>query len=128
MKKMCISFIMVLLFLLSACEKKDTLTVKNGYYVLMTTIGFSPCITISDDGCFIGDLLSSNFNNGVSGTYVVEDNKLTMTTDDNKYTYVFQVDGDNLIFNKDDSSSLNVINDRFGDEITDDSIFKLLND
>lgn len=128
MKKMCISFIIVLFFLLSGCNKNDTVTVKNGTYVLMTNVGFSPCITITDDGCYIGDLLSSNFNNGVSGTYVIDDNTLTMTTDDNKYIYVFQVDGDSLIFCKNDSSSLNVINDRVGDEITDDAIFNLLND
>lgn len=128
MKKSCISFIMVLNFLLLSGCNNNTVTVKNGYYVLMTNVGFSPCVTISDDGFSIGDLLSSNINNRVSGTYAIDDNTLTMTTDDNKYIYVFQVDGDSLIFHKNDSSSLNVINDRFGDKIADNAIFYLLSD
>lgn len=101
-------------------------TVKNGYYVLTEKVGFSPCVSISDKGISIGDLLSSNSNNWVRGTYVIDDNTLTMTTDDNNYIYVFLVDGDNLIFQKNDSSSLDVINNRFGDNVTDNAIFYLL--
>ncbi len=121
-----LSFIMVVTLLLSGCNNKDAVTVKNGYYVLMTKVGFSPCVTISDDGFYIGDLLSSSLNNGVSGTYVVDENTLKLTTDDNKYIYVFQIEGENLIFLKNDSSSLKVINDRVGDQIEDNAIFNLL--
>ena len=119
---------MFLIILLLVYIINNTGTVKNGYYLLTEKIGFSPCVSISDKGISIGDLLSSNSNNWVRGTYVIDDNTLTMTTDDNNYIYVFQLDGDNLIFQKNDSSSLDVINNRFGDNVADNAIFYLLDE
>ncbi len=118
----------LIFFLLSFFIIRNTVTVKNGYYVLVEKVGFSPCVTITDEGFSIGDLLSSNSNNWVSGTYEVDNKTLTMTTDDSKYIYVFQLEENNLIFQKNDSSSLNVINMRFGDNIADNAIFNLISE
>ncbi len=59
------------------------------------------------------------------GTYTIEDDILTMRTDDKQYTYVFQIDGDKLIFQKNNSSEVNLIDTRFGISLTDNAIFKL---
>jgi hypothetical protein len=51
-----------------------------------------------------------------------------MITDDGKYKYVFQVDGDKLLFKENESSTINLIDDRFGIKITDNAEFKLKDD
>jgi hypothetical protein len=51
--------------------------------------------------------------------------KLTMITDDGKLKYVFLIDRDKLIFQKDESSEVNLIDDRFGVKITDNEKFEL---
>jgi hypothetical protein len=126
MKKTCFSFIVVLIFLLlSGCSSNND-TVKNGTYV-MEKQGIEevllPHVTISDDDIvFSFDLLSSYLSNG---SYSINDDILTMTTDDNKYSYVFQIDGDNLIFQEDESSIVHMTDDKFGVKVTDDSKFHL---
>lgn len=128
MKRTWVSLIMVLILLfLSACNSNnDTSTIKNGTYVLeqIGTEGvISPKIIIHDkDISFIYDGLSSYLPNG---TYTVKDGILTMITDDGKYKYVFQVERDKLVFQKNESSNVNLIDDRVGIKITDNAVFKL---
>jgi len=59
------------------------------------------------------------FPNGISGTYLIKDDILTMTSDDNKYIYVFQIDRENLIYQKNESSP----DKYFGIRITDKAKF-----
>jgi hypothetical protein len=87
---------------------------------------FLPHIKISDDDfIFTYDLLSSYLSNG---TYIIEDGKLTLTTDDKNYSYVFQIDKENLIFLKEESSSVSLFDSRLGVEVTDSAIFHLKDD
>lgn len=131
--KKCISFIMVLtLIILSGCNSnKDKDTVKIGTYVMEqgeADASLLPCpyVTISDHIIsFSYDLLSSYLP---VGSYSIDDGILTMTTDDNKYIYVFQIDGDNLIFQKNKSSSVNLIDDRLGVKVTNNAKFHLKED
>ena len=130
MKKILTSLIMFFIILpLSACSSKnETITVKNGTYVLehTDTEAPSPCVTISDnDISFSYDALSDYYPSGI---YTVEDDILTMTTDDKKYKYVFQLNGDKLIFQENDSSTVNLTDSEFGVEITDNAEFKLKED
>jgi len=122
---------MVMIFLLlSGCNSKnDTDSVKNGNYVMEqeeTEEVPLPHVTITENKIlFSYDLLSSYLP---LGTYSIDDDILTMTTDDNKYIYVFQIDGDNLIFQENESSSVNMIDGRFGAKVTDNSKFHLKDD
>lgn len=83
-----------------------------------------PYVHISDGEITLGDLASSFSQNGTSGTYVIDDDTLTMTTEDNKYIYVFQVDENSLIFLQNESTPDNSIRFR----ISDNAIFHLLDD
>ncbi|MCT4542435.1 MAG: hypothetical protein N4A63_02700 [Vallitalea sp.] len=49
-----------------------------------------------------------------------------MTTNDKKYKYVFEIDGDKLIFMKNESSKVNLIDERFGIKIKNNAEFKLI--
>ncbi|HHV10118.1 MAG TPA: hypothetical protein GXX75_07560 [Clostridiales bacterium] len=128
MKKIWVSLMVFLFFVaFSACNNhRDTTTVKNGTYKLgqtETDAVVSPYITISDENIsFSYDALSSYWP---YGTYTVEDGVLTMTTYDERYKYVFRLDDDKLIFQKKESSSVRVIDSRFGAEITDNAEFIL---
>jgi len=55
-------------------------------------------------------------------TYLIENDIITMTIFDTKYIYVFQIDGDNLIFQKNESSPDSKIGD-----IADNAKFHLIN-
>jgi hypothetical protein len=127
MKKAGIGLFMLLILLLTACHSNDdTDTVKTGTYIMEQTEKeevFSPRISITEsDINFSYDLLSSYWPHG---TYSIEDGILTMTTDDDLYHYVFRIDGDNLIFQEDKSSSVSLIDDRLGVKIIDGAVFKL---
>ncbi len=127
MRKTCIYFIILMIFLFTGCSSNNDIdTIKNGTYVMEqegTEEVFLPYIKISDDEfIFSYDLLSSYLS---IGTYVIDNGKLTLTTDDNKYSYVFQINEDNLIFQKEESSSVNLIDSRLGVNVTDNVIFHL---
>jgi hypothetical protein len=131
MKRVSIILIMALLlsFLTACSTSNNTTTLKDGIYLLehtgVKTVLF-PSVTISDDNItFTYDFLSSYLP---IGTYKIKDNILTMITDDGKYKYVFQVDGDKLLFKENESSMINLIDDRFGIKITDNAEFKLKDD
>lgn len=128
MKRIGVSLIMVLILLfLSACNSSNVvISVKDGTYVLEQTETKAvtlPHVTISkDDISFTYDYLSSYLP---YGTYTIEGNILTMTTTDGKYKYLFQVKGDKLIFQKDESSEVNLKDDRLGIKIIGNAEFKL---
>lgn len=128
MKRIWVNLIMVLILLsFTACNfNKVTSTVKDGAYVLEqtgTNAVTLPSVTVfNKDISFTYDPLSSYLP---IGTYKIEGNTLTMTTDDAKYKYIFLIDRDVLIFQKDESSEVNLMDDRFGIKLTDNAIFKL---
>lgn len=58
------------------------------------------------------------------GTYEIKDGKLICSTDDGLYHYVFKIGEDNtMIFMADLSSSIELINDKFGELVTDGAVF-----
>ena len=131
MKKAFISMIMVIIYLmLSGCSSTDrTDTVKDGNYIAKNMkVEILPGVTIKNGKLSFYDLINSNMTFGASGTYTIENDILTMTTDDNKNNYVFQIDGDNLVFQKNESSSAKLINDRYGESIPDKTIFYLISE
>jgi len=82
-----------------------------------------PSVTIKKDSIsFTYDLFSSYLS---IGQYTVEKNTLTMTTNDDNYKYVFQVEDNKLIFKANKSSEVKLINTKLGIEIKNDSVFKL---
>lgn len=129
MRKIGSSIIIALtISLLISCKSNhDTDAIKNGTYIMEYETAeaiFLPQVTISDDTfSFAYDLLSSYWPHG---TYKVKDNKLILITDDDKFSYVFLIDGDNLIFQKDESASVRLIDSRIGIGITDQAVFRLI--
>ncbi|WP_036937409.1 hypothetical protein [Pseudobacteroides cellulosolvens] len=117
----------LVLSLLTGCSfNNDTINLKYGTYVLEhtgTNTGVVPSVTISDENIsFSFDALSSYLS---IGTYTIKNDILTMITHDGRYKYVFQVDGDKLLFKENESSAVNLTDDRFGINITDKAEFKL---
>lgn len=89
--------------------------------------GFTPCLSVFDDGTFgfTYDVLSSYLANG---TYTIEDQQLILKTDDEKYQYIFEIeDDDTLLFVKDKSSDVSLIQKDIGVAITDGARF-IIND
>lgn len=126
MKKLLCLFMILLFFPLGACNHETrSITVKDGTYILKQSgseIGPSPSVTISNETIsFFYDALSSYWPHG---TYTIEDNLLIMTTDDKKYQYVFHLEEDQLLFQKDDSSPVSLIDRRLGVELTDNAVFQ----
>lgn len=127
MKRTWVILIILLVLLLTACNSNnEKTTVKVGTYVLeqTETIGaLLPYVNITDnDISFTYDCISSYCPHG---TYTIEDDILTMITDENQYKYVFQVDEDKLIFQKNKSSEVNLTDGRLVINLTDNAIFKL---
>lgn len=123
-----LSIIWFLIFLTSCNSNNETTIVKDGTYVLQTEkeIGLSPRVTISGDYItFSYDPLSSYVPIGV---YKIEKDLLTMMTDDGKYKYIFHIDGDKLFFQKDESSEVDLINERLGIKIINNAEFMLIED
>lgn len=100
-------------------------TVKYGTYYMEadTDQAVSPRVIINDKQMiFMFDFLSSHLT---IGKYSIEGDILTMTTDDGKEKYVFQLDGDTLIFLKSESSPIKFINEQLGMKIEDKAKFHL---
>jgi hypothetical protein len=90
-----------------------------------TKTGVSPFVNISDNQIsFTYDLLSSHLS---LGNYSIDGDILTMTTYYLKEIYVFQIDGDNLIFQKSRSSLISLKDEEHGVKITDKAKFYLKN-
>ncbi|OEF96357.1 hypothetical protein [Desulfuribacillus alkaliarsenatis] len=123
-----VSLIMVLFLLfLTACNSNSAITtIKDGNYILEKTdseAAISPQVTISgNDISFSYDPLNSYLPVGV---YTIEEKMLTMMTHDGLYKYVFNIDGDKLVFQKNISSEVNLTDYRLGISIADKAEFKL---
>lgn len=127
MKKIFIFFIILVICFFTACTNKTT-ELKIGKYTLVKENNdikdtILPSITLTDNQfTFDYDILSSYMN---IGTYKIMDEILILTTSDNKYTYSFKINGECLIFIKDKSDSVNLIDKKMGVQIIDGSEFKL---
>lgn len=105
-------------------------SIKSKSYYMETkedADGFTPCLSVFDDGTFgfTYDVLSSYLANG---TYSIEDQQIILKTDDGKYQYIFEIeDDDTLLFVKDKSSDVSLIQKDIGVTITDGAQF-IIND
>jgi len=131
MKKIYSTIIIVSIFLLIVfwSFKNNSAIVKDGTYVLAETEKepvTSPRVNISQEEIFFTyDVLSSYL---IVGDYTIERDVLTMRTRDDKYKYVFQVADNKLIFKADESSEVKLLNNQLGIKITNNSVFKLVED
>lgn len=107
------------------CSLSKTASIEIGNYILKTVNEeiVPPKIVISEDTfTFTYDSLSSYMN---VGTYSIEKNMLTLTTDDGRYHYTFKIHDNTLVFESENSSSVEPIDERMGLEIKDGDIFQL---
>lgn len=126
MKIKVVSLIVVLvLFSMTACNSNNApISVKDGSYVLEQSGAEEytfPSVTINDD------VISFSYDKASSylsiGTFTLDDDILTMATDDGRYKYLFKVDGEKLIFQEKGSSEMNVTN--MGTKVIDKAEFKM---
>lgn len=127
MKKKAVFFviIVVLIILFLSWYNYISKTVKYGYYYMEvdTESGISPYVMISENQIsFTYDLLSNHLS---LGNYSIEGDILTMTTYDGNEKYVFQIDGDTLIFLKNSSSLIKLKNENQEVKVTDKAKFRL---
>ncbi len=106
-------------------DKKYILKVKdkNGLDPVVDAIGLPNIVldTTNKKFHFFYDALSSYMN---VGSYVIEDDVMIATTDDGLYTYKFRMVGDNLVFVKEGSSSVRIIDSEIlGYTIEEGSVF-----
>ncbi len=124
MKKLYLSLVILFIILLIGFTFNKSDTVKNGTYIMVQDKAdpvVLPYIIIADKKfTFTYDLLSS-YN--AAGNYSTENGKLTMKTDDNQYTYVFLIDGNNLLFQEKESSPIKMKNDKSGIKIENNTKF-----
>jgi len=98
--------------------------VKDGRYIANNCkAGMLPVVVIKNGRISFYDMINSQLPSGTSGNYSIKNDVLSMKTDDNKNIYVFLIDGDNLIFQKSESSSTKILNNSTGDRIEDNLIF-----
>ncbi|MCH4887853.1 hypothetical protein EZV73_09730 [Acidaminobacter sp. JC074] len=96
---------------------------EGDYFLITDDEGIVPVLTIMDNRFnFSYDPLSSYFN---TGCYSIRGDKLILRTDDEKYHYSFKVDGYDLRFLMDESSSVTPISE-MGPHIENQSIFSHL--
>lgn len=119
-------FIVVLIILFLSWYRNNYIskTVKYGTYYMEvdTKSGISPYVIISENQIsFTYDLLSNHLS---YGNYSIEGDILTMTTYDGNEKYVFQVDGDTLIFLENSSSLIKLKNEKEV-KVTDKARFRL---
>ncbi len=108
-------------------NNEQDLLLKNGTYYMLDKQNEKTInnIQIKDNTfTFSYDLLNSYY---VYGNYKIEDNTLIATTNDGLYKYVFEIDGNELIFNKKESSPVKLIDDRSGVQVENGSVFKFNN-
>lgn len=129
MKKRVFIFISILVliipflswYLINNNSKK--LTYGTYYMEANAESGLSPYIIINENQMsFTYDFLSSHLS---VGNYSIEDDILTMTTYDGNEKYVFQIDGDMLIFLENSSSPLKLKNENLEVKVTDKAKFRL---
>ena len=125
MKKI-ILYVCLLCMLLIGCSnslKNDE--VKNGTYYMETgsNVSMAPYIQISGKQMvFTYDFLSSYLN---IGDYTIEDDTLTMTTTDGEKIFVFKIDENCLLYQKNESSEITYVDEENGIKIEDGAKFRL---
>ncbi len=124
MKKIIIFTCILCAIILFAGSMQKDKEVKVGDYYMETDLNIPPpCVMVSDEQIvFLYDYLSSKLT---IGTYIVEGDALTMTTDDGKETYVFKIKGDSLVFQARKSSELKYVNEEHAFKVYDGAKFKL---
>lgn len=125
MRKLQMMFLIAMILIVSSCGLADNeRTVNDGHYVLKVMDDEIPIllnINISNNTfTFSYDMLSSYLP---VGDYEIDEDRLILITDDNKYKYVFRIAGDSLFFIKSESSDVSLTDGRFGVQIENDSEF-----
>lgn len=113
-------------FSLIGCSSDKEVTVSNGTYSLdiQSKDIFNPVLSISDGSfTFTYDVLSSYSN---TGSYIIEDETLILTTDDGNNEYYFKIKDDSLVFQEDKSSSVELTDANQGVYISDGDVFELV--
>lgn len=115
--------------LISCSPDSKEVDVPTGTYELVTEGLFTsikPNIHITDGSMiFTYDVLSSYLP---IGSYVVDGNKLTMTTYDKEYVYSFRIEEESLFFIMNESSAIELIDNSFGMFLKDNAEFRLSGD
>ncbi len=127
MKKIYVSILLAMILLVSACgQSNEEYTVSEGSYSMKIseeTDFLAPSVYISEGWfTFSYDLLSSYLS---TGYYEISGDKLILKTDDNLYEFVFRIEDGSLFFQEDESSSVKLIDERFGIPIQDQAEFIL---
>lgn len=125
MKK--IIMIVTCILCLVSCQNEDNdgknLILEEGTYsqVQVADEDFPARIWIEDGKMsFSYDFLSAYFT---SGTYSQDNNLVTLITDDKKYTYVFELTEEGLVFLQDQSSKIRYTDERLQVIIKDQTLF-----
>jgi hypothetical protein len=130
MKKLIVVFLIVLIVIISSCGlSNNNLTVNEGDYALKVMDGMDdeipilPHINLADEKfTFSYDMLSSYLP---VGNYEINEDRLILITDDNKYKYVFKIADRSLFFIESESSDVKLIDTRLGIQIENNSEFVL---
>ena len=125
MKKIILYVCLLCMLLIGCNNSQKDVEVKNGTYYMETgsNVSMAPYIQISGKQMvFTYDFLSSYL---IIGDYTIEDDTLTMTTTDGEKSFVFQIDGNSLLFQKNESSAITFIDEKIGIEIEDGAKFSL---
>jgi len=125
MKKILIGLLMLIKVLLSSCGVSSThFNVQDGIYnlsVIDDDTPFLPCVKISESTfTFQYDVTSSYLS---MGKYEINGSRLILRTDDEKFKYIFRIDGDSLFFIKSESSVVTLNDEKMGTIIIDGSEF-----
>lgn len=122
---------LILMISVSSCghtSKESEL--NDGKYTLKVseqenTGAIFPAITISDGTfTFSYDPLSSYLS---YGEYYIQDDKLILTTVDEKYQYTFHINGKSLFFIEEESSDVKLLDANLGIQVLDRDEFVFVN-
>ena len=108
MKKSIIFLIALIALLFAGCAQQEPEDLALGTYEMeQSQEPVAPYIVLEENQTFqmMYSVLSSYLP---IGTYEVSGETLTLTTEDGKYTYIFHIDGDSLVFQKNQSSPLQI--------------------
>jgi hypothetical protein len=121
MKKLCclLFIIMILVCYVTGCSDSKTNLVMGIYELQEINTGIKkPTLELKENNEFVFtySALSSYLP---IGTYKIDNTDLILKTDDGKNKYIFQIKGNNLVFNEGKSSPVS-----FG-EVTDGAVFAM---
>jgi hypothetical protein len=122
---------LLLMISVSSCDQTSKKTeINDGKYTLKVSekenVGaIVPAITISDGTfTFSYDSLSSYLS---YGEYDIQDDRLILTTEDEKYQYTFQINGKSLFFIEEESSDVKLLDANLGIQVVDRAEFVFVN-